>query len=139
VELSNDEVEEDMLRGLEGAVSAIDLMRLLMWIVAAVIIGAVIYLSTLERLNDFAVLKAVGGESRSLAMGLALQALIAAVVAGVLGIAFATLLGPAFPLRVTVGPGSYALLIVVAAVVGIVSSMIALRRVLKVDPALAFS
>ena len=137
-ELTNDEVEEDMKRPLKGATKSIDILRLLMWIVAAVIIGAVIYLSALERLTDFAVLKAVGGESRSLAIGLSLQAILASVIAAGLAAAFAVALRPAFPLPVTIRPSAYLLMVVVAVLVGVLSSLAALRRVLRVDPALAF-
>lgn len=138
VELTNDEVQEDMLRPLEGARQAIDILRLLMWIVAAVIIGAVIYLSALERLTDFAVLKAVGGESRSLALGLSLQAVLASVIAAALAAGLAVVLRPAFPLPITITLSAYVLMIVVSILVGILASLAALRKVLSVDPALAF-
>ncbi len=138
VELSNDDVQVDMKRVLHGAIDAIELLRALMWVVAAVIIGAVVYLSALERLRDFAVLKAVGGQSRSLAVGLAIQAMVASLLAAALAVGFAALLRPAFPLPITIGADSYVKLVVIAAVVGILSSLAALRKVLKVDPALAF-
>jgi putative ABC transport system permease protein len=139
VRLSNDEVEEDMLRPLEGATSAINLLRILMWVVAAVIIGAIIYLSALERLTDFAVLKAMGGESRTLALGLSAQALIASLLAAVLAALLAQILRPAFPLPITISTGSYLAMVGIAAAVGILASLAALRKVLRVDPALAFS
>jgi putative ABC transport system permease protein len=139
VGLSNDQVRDDMLRPLKGARQAINLLRELMWIVAAVIIGAVVYLSALERLTDFAVLKAVGGESGSLAFAVSMQAIFASLVSAVLAAGFAAVLRPAFPLPITIGSGSYAGMVVVAAVVGVLASLMALRKVLKVDPALAFS
>jgi putative ABC transport system permease protein len=136
--LSNEQVVDDMVRPLDGARQVIDTIRVLMWIVAAVIIGAVMYLSALERLRDFAVLKAVGGESRSLALGLCLQAIIAALIAAVMASILSVLLRPLFPVPVTIGVSAYLILAGVALVVGIVASIAALRRVLKVDPALAF-
>jgi len=136
--LSNGQVEEDMKRVLGGAIDAIDLLRVLMWAVAAVIIGAVIYLSALERMTDFAVLKAVGGESRALALGLSVQAILVSVVAALLGTGLSALLRPAFPLPTTIGLGSYVALLAIATLVGALASLAALRRVLKVDPALAF-
>jgi len=136
--LTNQEVVDDMVRPLDGARQVIDTVRVLMWVVAAVIIGAVMYLSALERLRDFAVLKAVGGESRSLALGLSLQAIIAALIAAIIASVLSVLLRPLFPVPVTIGVGAYLILAGVALVVGIVASIAALRRVLKVDPALAF-
>jgi putative ABC transport system permease protein len=134
----NEEVQEDMKRVLDGAIGTIDLTRLLMWIVAAVIIGTVIYLSALERLTDFAVLKAVGGESRSLAIGLSLQAVIASVLSAAVAAVLAQVLRPFFPLPITLKPSAYLLMTAIAIVVGVLASIAALRRVLKVDPALAF-
>lgn len=136
--LSNSAVEEDMKLPLDGAISTINLLRILMWIVAAVIIGAVVYLSALERTTDFAVLKAVGSESRSLALGLSMQAIVVSLMAALLAIGISALLRPGFPMPTTIGVGSYLALIGVAALVGALASLAALRRVLKVDPALAF-
>lgn len=136
--LTNADVEEDMKRVLGGAIATIDLVRLLMWIVSAVIIGAVIYLSALERLRDFAVLEAVGTEARSLAFGISLQAVIASLIAALLAVGFAMLLRPVFTLPVTINLSAYLMLVGVAVVVGVIASLAALRRVLKVDPALAF-
>jgi putative ABC transport system permease protein len=137
--LSNGEVEDDMLRPLEGARDAIDTLRILMWIVAAVIIGAVTYLSALERLRDFAVLKALGGESRTIAFGLMVQAVIASLLAAAIAVGLSEALRPAFPLPITISAGAYVVLGIIAAVVGVIASLAALRRALKVDPALAFA
>jgi putative ABC transport system permease protein len=139
VALTSDAVREDMLEPLDGAIISIDILRLLMWIVAAVIIGAVTYMSALERIRDFAVLKAVGGSSRSLALSLAAQAVLASLLAAVLGAGVAQLLRPAFPMPVTIGAGAYLALAGVAIAVGVLSSLAALRRVVRVDPALAFA
>ncbi len=139
VALTSDAVTEDMLEPLDGAIVSIDILRLLMWVVAAVIIGAVTYLSALERTRDFAVLKAVGGSSRSLALSLAAQAALASLLAAGLAAGLAQLLRPAFPMPVTIGAGAYVVLAAVALAVGLLSSLAALRRVMRVDPALAFA
>ena len=47
------------------------MIAVLLWIVAALIVGSVIYLSALERTRDFAVFKAVGVSTRSVIAGLA--------------------------------------------------------------------
>jgi putative ABC transport system permease protein len=132
-------VVDDMLKPLDGATRVIDILRVLMWIVAGVIIGAVTYLSALERLGDFAVLKAVGGGSRDLAAGVAVQAVLASLLAAALGTGIALALRPVFPLPVTIHPGAFLLLLGIAGLVGVIASIAALRRVLKVDPALAFA
>ena len=135
---SNVEVEEDLVRPLEGAMDAIDILRVLMWIVAGVIIGAVVYLSALERVRDFAVLKAVGAASRTLAASLLAEALVAALLAAAIAAAVAAAISPSFPLPVTIAGTTYLGLALLAAVVGLVASLAALRRAIGVDPALAF-
>jgi putative ABC transport system permease protein len=132
-------VRDDLIRPLHGATVAIDVMRWLMWIVAAVIIGAVTYLSALERVRDFAVLKAVGGSSLSLALSLAAQAVLASIAAAVLAIGLAQLLKPLFPLPVDITAQAYLALPAIAMLVGVLSSLAALRRAVGVDPALAFA
>ena len=137
--LSNDDVRADMLQPLDGAVGSIDMTRALMWILAVVVIGAVTYLSALERLRDFAVLKAVGGSGRTLVLSLAVQAVVASLLAALLGAVVAQALKPTFPLPVIIEPAAYVGLPVAAFAIGIVASLTAMRRVTKVDPALAFS
>ena len=89
------------------------MMAVLLWVVAALIVGSVIYLSALERTRDFAVLKAVGVSTRSVLAGLCLQAVIVAVVAAVLGGLVSLVLGPLFPMRVVVPTSAFLLLPVV--------------------------
>jgi putative ABC transport system permease protein len=137
--LSRDEVRDDMLRPLRSADSAINNTRLLLWLVAAVIVGAVMYMSALERVRDFAVLKAVGATTRTLVLGLAAEAVIACVLAAALAIGFAQLLLPIFPLPITYTVGAYAALPVVAVVVGVLASLAGVRRAVRTDPATAFA
>ena len=102
--LTVDEIGEDTLRPLDGAIASIDLVRALLWIVAAVIIGSVVYLSALERQRDFAVLKAIGTSNRTLLGSLALQAVLVALAAVALAAVIQIFLAPAFPLKVRVPP-----------------------------------
>lgn len=139
VALGDAAVRKDLILPLDGATSVIDTLRLLMWIVAALIIGAVTYLSALERVRDFAVLKAVGGSSRALALSLTAQAVVASLGAALLGAGLAHVLRPAFPVPVTIEPAAYVALPFIAIVVGALASLAALRRAVRVDPALAFA
>ncbi len=128
----------DLLRPLKVAVSAITIVAILLWIVAALIVGSVVYLSALERMRDFAVFKAIGVPTRSILAGLALQAVILALVAALLGVLLAQLLAPLFPMIVAVPMVGYLALPVVAIVIGLLASVTGLRRAVAVDPALAF-
>ena len=129
---------DDLLRPLRVAESAITIVAVLLWIVATLIVGSVVYLSALERLRDFAIFKAIGVPTRAILTGLALQAVILALLAAALGVIFCQLLTPIFPMNVTVPRRAYAALPVVAIVVGLLASGAGLRRAVAVDPALAF-
>ena len=59
-------------------------MAALMWVIAAGIIGLIVYLSAIERIRDFAVFKATGAPNRLIVGGLMLQAVLVAVTAGIL-------------------------------------------------------
>jgi len=129
---------DDLLRPLKSAVEALTLMAVLLWVVAALIVGSVIYLSALERTRDFAVFKAVGVATRSVLSGLVLQAIIVAIMSAVLGALLSLVLAPLFPMRVVIPAPAFLLLPVVAVVIGLVASVAGLRRAVAVDPALAF-
>jgi putative ABC transport system permease protein len=129
---------EDMLRPLKVAVDAITVMAVLLWVVAALIVGSMIYMSALERTRDFAVFKAVGVSTSSVLGGLALQAVIIAVVAAAVGALLSLALAPLFPMRVDIPDGAFLLLPVVAVAIGLLASVAGLRRAVTVDPALAF-
>lgn len=129
---------DDLLRALSGARKAMTLMAGLLWVVAALIVGSMIYMSALERTRDFAVFKAVGVPTRSILAGLAMQAVIVAVLAAALGGGLSVLLGPLFPMRVDIPQIAFLLLPVVAVTIGVLASLAGLRRAVTVDPALAF-
>ena len=129
---------DDLLRALKGARQAMTLMAGLLWVVAALIVGSMIYMSALERTRDFAVFKAVGVPTRSILSGLAMQAVIVAVLAALLGGVLSVLLGPLFPMRVDIPRAAFLLLPVVAITIGVLASLAGLRRAVTVDPALAF-
>jgi putative ABC transport system permease protein len=136
--MSNDAVRTDLLRPVENAVAAIDMVNLLLWIVAVNIIGAVVYLSALERVRDFAVLKATGYSTRSLLLGLCVQSVLVSVGAVVVALGVSRVLVRFFPLPVTIPPRSMLILPAVGIAVGLLSSLFGVRRAGAVDPALAF-
>lgn len=136
--LTTDDVRKDMLRPMKHPTQTIDNTRLLMWIVAGVIIGMVTYLAALDRLRDFAVLKAVGASSAVLAASLSVEAVLASLLAAGFAALLANVLRPLFSIPITITGPAYAYLPLIALVIGILASLIALRRAVRVDPALAF-
>ncbi|HSP29648.1 MAG TPA: ABC transporter permease [Ilumatobacteraceae bacterium] len=137
--LSSDAVVAQTLQPLEGAIASIDLVRALLWIVAAIIVGAVVYLSALDRQRDFAVLKAVGAPNSSLLGSLALQAVLIALGAVALAAIIQVFLAPRFPLPVTVPARAFWQLPVLAVVMALAAGAIGMRKVLRSDPSQAFS
>jgi putative ABC transport system permease protein len=132
------QVRRDVLRPLDNAITSITFVQVLLWIVAASIIGSVLYLSALERSRDFAVFKATGTSTAAIGLGLALQAVVLSLVAALTAAVLGTLLAPLFPLTIEIPTSAYALLPVITVGVGLASSLVALHRTVKVEPALAF-
>jgi putative ABC transport system permease protein len=137
--LTPDDVVEQTLAPLDGAIASIDLVRALLWIVAAIIVGAVVYLSALDRQRDFAVLKAVGTSNSSLLGSLALQAVLIALGAVALAAIIQIFLAPQFPLPVTVPTRAFWQLPLLAVVMALAAGAIGMRKVLRSDPSQAFS
>ncbi len=128
----------DLLRPVKVASGSITIVAGMMSVVAVLIVGSVVYLSALERLRDFAVFKAIGVPTRSILAGLALQAVIVALLAAVLGVLFSLVLAPTFTMLIVVPFSAYLGLPLAAILIGLLASLAGFRRAVAVDPALAF-
>lgn len=118
-------------------------------IIALVGIGATLGLSVLERGREHALLRAMGLTRRQLRLTLALESLLLAVAAGVLGVVVGTVyawvgahtvLGNAIgdiPLTVPVGP--LAGVVAAAAAAGLLAGVLPARRAARVTPAAGLS
>jgi putative ABC transport system permease protein len=136
--LTNAQVEDDLNRPLAGGVQSIVVTAVLLWLIAAGIIGLIVYLSAIERTRDFAVFKATGAPTRVVVGGLMLQAVIVALVAAVLAIGVSKLVGLGLPFPSQLGTAGVAQLVVISLVVGVLASLAGVRRALSTDPAVAF-
>jgi putative ABC transport system permease protein len=136
--LTNAQVQQDLSRPVSQAKKTITLIEFLLWLVAAGIVGAIIYLSALERRSDFAVLKAVGTPGWHLFIGLVIQAVLMALGAAVIGFGVELLIAPTSAMAVRLSASDYAAVPIVAVGVGILASILPARRAATVDPALAF-
>jgi putative ABC transport system permease protein len=88
--------------------------------------------------RDFAVLKALGSSSAALFGSLCLQAVIVTLLAAGLGTVLSTFMTGIFSQPVTIPTSAYTTLPIVAVVVGLLSSLVALRRATGADPVAAF-
>ena len=137
--LTNSEARVDGLRPVVNAQKTIAMVRSLLWLVAALIVGSVMYLSVLERTKDIAVLKGMGARSSALGGSLALQATVLGLSASAIGAVIAGLIAPLFPLSAEIPSSAYLLLPFLAVLVGIVASLGAAKRLFSIEPALAFA
>lgn len=135
---SAEEVAADALGPLEDAIASVDLVRALLWIVTAVIIGAVVFLSALERQRDFAILRAMGTPKRTLMLATAGQAVLIAVLASAIALILQRLIRPAFPLEVVVPSSAWWQIPLGAVIAALIAGAAGLRKVASADPAAAF-
>jgi putative ABC transport system permease protein len=132
------EVVDDLNRPLEGGYQGIAVTAFLMWLIAAGIIGLIVYLSAIERTRDFAVFKATGAPNRVIVGGLMIQAVLVALVAALIGVPLSRLVAQGMPTQTGLNWAAVTQLVVVAVVVGVLASLVAVRRALTTDPAVAF-
>ena len=136
--LTNAQVVSDLNRPLHGGTQSIVVMAVLMWIIAAGIIGLIVYLSAIERLRDFAVFKATGAPNRIIVGGLMLQAVMVALAAAVLAIGVSQIVKLGLPFPAQLGAAGVLQLGAISIVVGVLASLAGVRRALGTDPAVAF-
>lgn len=136
--LSPQQIGGDALVPLDGAIASVSLIKALLWLIAAIIIAAIIYISALERARDFAVLKAVGGRTVDLGASLLIQSLIMALIAVLAAGLLQALIAPGFPLKVRVPSSSWITIAIGAAAASIVAATAGVLRVKSISPAEAF-
>ena len=136
--MTNDEVREDLDRVLIKTAQTLGIINTLLWIMAAGIIAALVYITVLERTRELAVHKATGSSNGSLVRGLLLQASVLALCAALIAAGIALVLAPTFPFAVEIPAVAYIQLLSIAVIVGGIASLAGLRRIVRIDPALAF-
>jgi putative ABC transport system permease protein len=136
---SNAQIDRASLAQLASAVSSINNSRLFMWLIAAIIVAALVYVTALERTRDFAVLKAVGASTSLLFAGLAAQAVVVALAAAVIAAVLSNFMTGIFDQPVDIPTNAFVILPLSALIVGLIASLAALHRAASVDPAAAFA
>lgn len=128
---------EEILVGKLIATSArqIGLFLVILAVVSAAIVAFIIYTLTMDKIREIAVLKLIGTRNRTIAGMILQQALALGVIGFVVGKITATFSAPLFPKYVLLMPlDSLAGFIGVLAIC-VMSSVVAIRMALKVDPA----
>jgi putative ABC transport system permease protein len=135
---SNQTAADDLRLTIKSATKTIDFVALLSWLIAAGVIGAIIYLTAIERTRDFAVMRATGVGKSTVVGGLMVQSLLLAVIAALLSVPLALVLRLGMPLPSTLSIDSLVTIVLVGIIVGVLASLAAVRRAITTDPALAF-
>jgi putative ABC transport system permease protein len=136
---TNQQIDAGSLDQMATAVSSINNSKLFMWVIAAVIVASLVYVTALERTRDFAVLKALGASSGKLYLGLAFQAVLVALIAALIAVVLAQFMTGIFAQPIDYPASAYVTLPLSAVLVGLLASLIALRRAVGADPAKAFA
>ncbi len=128
---------EDILIGKLIATSAkqIGMFLVILAIVSAAIVAFIIYTLTLGKIREIAVLKLIGTRNRTIASLILQQAIALGLIGFVVGRISATFWAPIFPKYVLLEPRDSISGFVAVMVICVLSSIIAIRAALKVDPA----
>ncbi|MEU1972685.1 FtsX-like permease family protein [Microbacterium sp. NPDC019599] len=134
-----DQIGDDLRRPLAVVTGALGVLELVLWIVAAAIVGLLAYLSSLDRQRDVTVFKALGVSSGRLVVIVLAEGVVTAVLGAGVGLVLGIVLVPLFPIDVAVSPTQAVVLLGLAVVVGMLAGSLGIRRVLRADPARAFA
>jgi len=111
-------------------------------LVGVAVIGLTIYTATIDKAREYGILKAIGITNRQLYSVVLVQTLIITAFGLVLGTGISLLLARGMAEWVNVAPqitsGTVAAVVVVAAVMGLLASLLPVRRLTKIDPAEVF-
>jgi putative ABC transport system permease protein len=135
---SSSVIEQTELDNLSGAISTLTNAKFIMWLVAAIIIGALLYVSALQRVRDFAVIKALGSSTRSLFGGLALQSVVITLLSAAFAMIICNFMTGLFKQPVAIPATAFLTLPAIAVGVGLIASLAGLQRATSADPAMAF-
>jgi putative ABC transport system permease protein len=136
--LTPKEMKDDLGDRLEEPREQIFFFQIMLWVLAFIIVAAVLYLAALERVRDFAVFKATGARTGDLMIALAVQSALLTLVAALVSIGLAHLLVPVQKGLISLPITAIWPLPVLALLIGIVGSAAGVRKAVTVDPAQAF-
>lgn len=109
------------------------------FVVAAIVVGLFFALVTLEKRNEYAVLKAIGMPNRALVGAIFVQAVLASLAGFGLGFGASRLAGVVIPADVPALflAGTAITLLIITLVMGALGAVFSFRRVIRIDPATA--
>jgi hemin transport system permease protein len=113
------------------------MFKTMLMIVSGVIVMLITYTNTLEKTKDIAILKAVGTRTRRIIGTAAQEAVLIGLVGAAIGSVLINLMAPMFPMPLLLRTGDITVVFVSAFVLCALGSLLAVRRILSVDPMVA--
>ena len=104
-------------------------------VVCAAIVAFIIYTLTMDKIREIAVLKLIGTRNRTIASMILQQSLVLGVIGFVVGKVSATFAAPLFPKYVLLVPADSIMGLAAVLAICVLSSVVAIRMALAVDPA----
>jgi len=128
---------QEILVGKLIATSArqIGMFLVILALVSAAIVAFIIYTLTMDKIREIAVLKLIGTRNRTIAGMILQQSLVLGVIGFVVGKISATFAAPLFPKYVLLVPIDSILGFLAVLAICVLSSVVAIRMALEVDPA----
>jgi putative ABC transport system permease protein len=136
--LSNQQTMADLDRPQASGRDSIVILNSLLWIMAAGIVGTLVYLIALERTRDVAVLKTMGAKRSTLLTGVALHGLVLSLASLVVGVAISAVLARVMPFGIRLEFSGVVKVGSIAIAIGLMASLIGYRRTVGIDPTVAF-
>ncbi|MBI2381110.1 MAG: ABC transporter permease [Gammaproteobacteria bacterium] len=124
-----------------GAGSAVLMAAVLGLIVGVVIVGQTLYSSTIDRLSEYATLRAMGAPGRYLYAVILKQAVISAIVGYAVGLGLVLMISAASqnsPLAISLPPWMLGVLALLTLAMCLFGAVISIRRVMHIDPTSVF-
>lgn len=113
----------------------IGMFLVILALVSAAIVAFIIYMLTMDKIREIAVLKLIGTRNRTIAGMILQQSLVLGVIGFVVGKISATFAAPLFPKYVLLVPIDAILGFLAVLAICVLSSVVAIRMALEVDPA----
>ncbi len=122
---------------IKTASKQIGMFTAILIMVSTIIIALIIYTMTLEKMKEIAIMKLIGIPNSMIVKMIVQETLLLGILAFVFGNIFAHLIYNKFPKRVVLEmPDAWGLFIVII-VASVLASFVAIRKVIKADPASA--
>ncbi len=136
--ISAEEQTRILTKGMiEKARMQIGLFRAILLVISSVIISLIIYTSTIDKIKSIATLKLIGAQNRVIVGMILQQSLLMGLFAYGIGYLLMLLTYEKFPRRVVLQTFDLQLLFLIVVVICAVSSLVGIRKALKVEPAVA--